>query len=600
MPKSTELTYNIFSKLRGDLEDFEQQGIYIVGKPSASDQYAKEFKSGREGGYYFSQRETLEAVDLACASKFKRGSKDKDGNRKTYMNIVNFYADVSIMKTGVNVSNYILEPEGPQWTWPVFFMDKKFKEWSAQESYDDIIDELNDDYCRKGTCVVKRVRGSVERVPLRTLRNSQGAKSLNEAAKNGGYVIIENEMHYNKMKKYKAWKIDSLDKDKTYCIFERYALAPRALLLKFKDQVPTEKDWDDMILTTQILCPDEASLKGKAKEEGGTIVFMESLEDLPLEEAHYEKVDGRWLGKGEVEKQFENQIARNLTANLRRRGLLWAVKKIFQSTDDEVQKNLLLPVKDGEVLKIKPNGAITPVNTQSQHQGDFNNDDAAWDKNSQQNSFAFESATGAAMPSGTPFRLGVILEQAVAAHFKTKQDTFSNFLKRSFFDQILPLFRKDVDYSHIIRYSASEDNYDQIREAMVVLHTNERVKKAWADRRWVTFDEARKDVEDEMNRHPFLFIEMPEDFYKEPQCYMKLNINEPIGADIETLTTLYTTLSQKGDPRADRVLRMILSKKGNNLDYILGPSPKVAPGLPAGAEVSALNPAPQNPAVPVA
>lgn len=587
-------SYNIFSELQANIDDFDTQGIYLVGKPSSSDKYAKE--KGLRGGYYYSQRDLNETIDLAINSKYKKGIIDSEGKRKTYINIVNFYANVALMKVDVNASNYILEPTEQAYTWPIFFMDKSFKEWSDENSYDDMLDELAYEYTHKGSCVTKRVKGSIERVPLRSLRNTQTAKSLLHAAKSGGYVIIEDEYHYNDMAEYPAWDLEGLKKNKTYCTYERYSLIPRAILLQFKnpDYKGTKKDWETEVMAVQILIPNAATTNDKTYS--GQIAFVEELDEdsFPLEEAHYEKIDGRWQGRGEIEKQLENQIARNLTVNLRRKALSWAARKLFQSTDDEVQKNLLIQAKDGDVLKVRPDGEITQINTQNQHGADFTADANEWGENSKQISFSFEVATGESMPSGTPFRLGVILEKAVAGYFKKKQDTFSNFLKRSFFDQIIPIFKKEIG-EHTLRYSVTEDNIDMLKDSIVTVKANYLVKESFKRLTPINFDQAKAIVEEDLLKHPYLFIEIPAEFFDEPQCYMRLNINDDITADIETLTTLYTSMVQRGDPRAEKVLRQILSKKGQNFDYIAGKAPVVSPLQPDAQGKLPPNTAPVTP-----
>lgn len=586
--------YNLFAKLRENIEDYYTLGIYLVGKPSVKERFLDPENRGRDGGYYYSQRITLEAVDLACASKYRTGDLDAEGKVKTFLNIVNFHADVSINQIGVNTTNYILEPTNNDLAWAVFFMDKKFKEWSDENSYDDIIDELTDDFARKGTCVVKKIKNGVERVPLRTLRNSIRAKSLEFAARNGGYVIIENEMSYGLMKKYKNWKLTGLDKTKTYTVFERYALIPKAKLLEFEGKTITDADWEDYICCQQILIPDTEFFKSKKDEDvGGTTIFITEVLDIPgefpLEEAHYRKIDGRWLGEGEVEKQLQNQISRNFTANMRRRSLLWAAKKIFQSTDDEVARNFLMELKDGDVVKVKPNGTLSQVNTANQHAGEYTQDDNAVEKNSQQISFSFEAASGEAMPSGTPFRLGAILEAAVSKYFKRKQDTLSNFLKRSFFDQLIPIFQKEIKDEHTLRYSISDDQYEDALKGMIQLHSNNILKKEWLNSNFISADVLKGKVEEQLRKSPYIFWTIPDDFYTDVHCYMRLNINEPIAADIETLTSLYQSMAAKGDPRADRVLKAILAKKGQNIDAILGSMP--APTMPAPGA----NPNPNTP-----
>lgn len=586
--------FNIFSKLREEIDDFDRGGVYIVGKPKNDIEFtSRQDRRGEDGGYFYSQRGTLEAIDLACASKFKRGIRDKEGQKKTYMNIVNFYRDVTRMKIHLRMANYILEPRALEYVWPVYFMNREFRMWGEDESYDDLLSEYANDLSTYGSTVSKRLGDCPARVPLRTIRNTLTAKTLEEGARNGGYVIIENDLHYNTMNKYPAWNLDGVKKHTSHTIYERYGLVPRSLLANERwktEQIVNEvTDDDEMVLVLAVLIPNDAMDKQKDLGDGGKIAFMEEIseEDWPLDECHINKRDGRWLGVGEVEKQLENQQARNLDVNLRRRGLLWAVKKIYQSTDDEVQKNLVMEVKDGDVLKVKPDGQISQVNTANQHTSDIGADEVVWEKNSQQVAFAFEAATGESMPSGTPFRLGLILDKAVSSHFEQMKQTYSNFLRRSFFNQVIPSFQEEYHEEHTMQMPITAGEIDNLKEAMINYHVNDRIFRAMVNKKPVVPEMIRMEVEEEMNRNMYLFINMPKGAYKDPQYYMRLNITEDIGPEIATLTTIWQDLNSKGDPRADYVLRQILAKQGKMYETVLGLPPRAAappqapPGPPA-------------------
>lgn len=580
--------FNIFSKLKEEVEEYETGGVYLVGKPSSVEQ--KGMVKGEKGGYYYSQKDLLESIDLASASKYKKGIKDSEGQRKTYINIVNFFRDVMKMKINIDVANYIFEPTSQDFTWPVFLMDRQFKQWAADQSYDDQIDEYAHDLATYGSTVGKRLADCTERVPLRTMKMSITAKSLWHAASGGGYVHIENEYHYNQIKGYKGWDLTGVSKQKVSCVTERYALVPKKFLenklWKTDVEVDITED-DEMVVVQAILAPD---VKRPGAVECGKILFMEEVdhESFPLEECHAEKVDGRWLGRGEIEKQLENQIARNLTANLRRRGLLWATKKIYQSSDDEVQKNLVMEVNDGDVLKVKNNGQITQVNTQTMHLNDFQQDENAWKENSTQIAFAFSSATGENMPSGTPFRLGIMLSQEVANHFKLVRHAFSSFLKRSFFDQLIPIFQDEYAEEHTLQIPIGATDIENMKESMIIWHTNVRIfDEVLKTGKARSAEDIRLEVETEQSKSPYLFVTMPEDFYPKANYYMRLNLVDDIGPDITSLTSLYQAMAAKNDPRAETVLKLIFSKQGKTLAAIAGkaPAPAQAPQAAAGQPV---------------
>jgi len=575
--------FNIFEKTGEEIKDFDSRGIYIVGKPKSENEH--NIQKGERGGYYFSQKDLLDSIDLACASKYKKGIWDDEGQRKTFLNIVNFYRDVMKMKININVANYIFEPRSLAYTWVVWLFDRMFKLWASIHGYDDQIDEMAHDLATYGSVVVKKLDKCTERVPLRSLRNTQTAKSLYKAAAYGGYVLIENEFHYNEMDEYPDWDLEDLDKDGTFQVFERYALVPKGLIDGWEgmtdlqiSQYKPKKD-EEMVCAMAMLILEGAG----TKSFGSKLVYLQEIDEdtFPLEECHVEKRDGRWLGVGEVEKQLEAQISRNLNANLRRRGILWATKKIFYSDDDNIQQNLVMEVKDGEVLKLGKGRTAGQLNTNNQHTGDIANDEKSWDENSRQNAFAFEVATGEALPSNTPFRLGVILQQSVAQHFTLVRETFSNFLIRCFFDQLVPLFQKDYKIEHEAIVSMGESGVENLKEEIITYHTNLRIWDGIMGDKRPDPAMVREQVAEEFARNQYAFISVPSKYYKDAEYYMKLNLVDDIGPELADLTSLYQAMVQKGDPRADNVLKMIFAKRGKNLDSVLGPAPKAAaPGMP--------------------
>lgn len=570
--------FNIFEKIESEILDFDRGGVYIVGRPDGA-KYESSKRRGERGGYYHSQKDLLDAIDLASASKFKTGIWDEEGQRKTFLNIVNFYRDLMKMKININVSNYILKPTNPAYTWAVWVFNKTFKLWATQNDYDDRIDEFAHDLASYGSTVAKKAGECVDRVPLRTMRVTQTAKSLYNAAAYGGYVLLENDFHYNQMKIYPDWILDDIDKTKNYCTYERYGLVPQGLADSWGELTALEiagyemKKDEEMVLAMAVAVLEGADTKSGS---GQSLLFLEIFDEdsWPLEECHTERIDGRWIGRGEIEKQLENQIARNVNANYRRRGILWSARKLFQSTDSDIQQNLVYEASDGEVLHVKPNGQITQINTQSQHLNDISTDDNTVKESSQQMAFAFEVATGESLPSKTPFRLGVILSNAVSQHFTLVRETFANFLRRSFFDQIVPLCKEEFKEEHDVIVPLLGPDMEAFREEIIVYHTNVRIWNEVANGEGMPdAAKVRAQVEQELARNEYAFIQADAGFYEHAEAYMELNLTTDISADISDLTTLYQAMVQRGDPRAEKVLQEIFALRGKALPAIIGPAP---------------------------
>jgi hypothetical protein len=569
--------YNFFTELTKELKDFKDTTITIAGESSTDN--SVRYLSNQTGGYHFSQKKVLNLIDLYYNSKFDTGLLDSEGQRKLFLNITNFICSVAEKNTDIDVKNYVFIPDDSGSQWGSWLMSRQFKIWCRKHGFGTILNELNKDYSRYGTCVVKKVGKEIRRVPIRTLSNTQDAKSLKDAMQDGGYVIEEHEFTYEELKKFPDWNIDGIEYEGRRKVYERYAMCPES-------EVIVGGDDDKYVLVVAMLMPTKSNKKYQKKgEESGHILFKE-VTDCPYAEAHWERQDGRWLGIGEVEKQFENQIARNLTANMRRRALLWGSKKIFQTMKDGVGKNLVKDVRDGDVMFVGESGEITQVAMESRNLAEFSADEQVWETNSKEKSFAFEVATGENMPSGTPFRLGVMLSNSVAQYYDLKKENLGLFLKEAFFELMIPIFIKETK-NHTLTIPIYSSDSESLKQAMIEYHVGKRMMDSVLSGKFLPDrDMVKTLVEGELVKSPYMYIDVPTGFYKDVANHMELEITgeaQDTRQEIETLTTVYQSMVQAQDPRADNILQIILSKTGQNLTALVGEKPAVQrqPNTPA-------------------
>lgn len=562
--------YNIFAQTLKEIEEFEKP-IKIADSKEDSDNVKFLQEEGK--GYMFSQKDTLNLIDLYDNSKFEKGARDSEGQEKVFLNIGNFRRKVAAKQIRLGVKDYVFIPDDYDSIWKAWFMARQFKVWSRENNQGELINELEENFPKYGTIVTKKVGKKVERVNLKTLINTQDAKSLKQAATTGGYVIESHDYSKSELKKFKDWQTEDLDikSGQKKTVYERYALTPRWVIDEFEGK--TTQD-EDEVLVMAVLTAEV----NKKKDAVGHILYIQEIseDDFPYEEEHWDKQDGRWLGIGEIENQFENQFAKNLSFNLRRRSLLWAAKKIFQSPDEAIQRNLVKDVKDGQVLHIMPNGNITLVDTASQHLADFNTFDTTIEENANQKSFTFEVATGESLPSGTPFRLGVILSNAVSSHFEAMREKLGLFLIRSYYNQIIPIFKKETK-EHTISVAGSEEGISHLKKAILQHFVWDKFKEQLLAGQIpnvpIIEAEALKHIENQQH----LFIEVPDKFYDDCKFHMELEITgQAIDTkqEIETLTNIFTTITSNPmalqNPQLMRLLEIIVSKTGKTLKDFMG------------------------------
>lgn len=562
--------FNIFGQLYQDLQDFDQTKVFIAGSEENSD--ISKLK-GTNPGYEFSQKETLNLIELYYNSKFESGPIDSEGQRKVFLNISKFKSDVAAKQVDIDVKDFVFVPEETGSEWGAYFLTRKFRQWARKNYFGKLINEIVTDYPKYGTAVLKSVGDELQRVPLKTLRVKQDAKDLQCAE----YVIEEHQdMQLYEMEEY-GWDTNGLDlewNDKI-TVYERYGRVPLSFYKEFNGEKSSPEDSKKSIDVMAILAPTEVN--PKESKFGGAILFLEKIKARPYREAHWNKIDGRWLGVGEIELQFENQVFRNMIVNLRRKGLNWSSRKLFQSPDTEISKNLVRDVRDGEVLKIMPNGNISQINTSTQSLAEFQAATQDIDENSNQKSFTFEVATGEQMQSGTPFRLGVMLSNAVNAHFALKRENLGLFFEEVVYELLFPVFKKKNRKADVMLIPSDEEGVNSLKEEVKKTHIWNNFKEQLLSGILPDVEKIKEEVNKTVDERKFLSFDFPENFWETLKVSTALVITgESVNIEkrIETMTNLYNAMVQAGDmERANRVLGKIISATGENMDMLAGTKP---------------------------
>lgn len=578
--------FDIFGQIGKEIQDFKQDRIRIAGSENNED--ARYLKKETKG-YFFNQYETLNLIDLYYNSKFETGAIDSEGQRKLFLNICAFRADVASKMIDLDTKDFVFIPDDESSKWLSYFISKEFKDWARKNYFGELINEFVERFPKYGTVVSKKVGKEIINVPLRNLINQQDAKDLQTAS----HVIeLHEKMSLSEMEMYPNWNTEGLDLSfgETKTVYERYGTVPKSWFEKATGKkVNSKSDVVDAV----VICTLVEKKGKKDNDYTGTVLFCEEVKKRPYQEAHWKRQDGRWLGIGEVENLFENQISRNMLVNMRRRALLWSSKKIFQSPDETVSKNLIRDVKDGEVLRIMPNGNITQVDMATRSVGEFQSAEQVWEENSNQKSFTYDAATGQTPPSGTAFRLQVMVSNAVASHFDLKHEKLGMFFKRMIVENVYDIFKRENSKAHTVAIFGTEDGMNNLRKVFATTELNNRITK-WAmsdSTELPDFNLWKQQIEMSYQEVPHLFVEIPDNAYDDVKNHVELTITgEEMNTESEigTLTTIYQSMTASGDPRAEQVLSRIMSLTGKNLEATIGEKPQPVAPQPQMAQQSTM------------
>ncbi len=479
----------------------------------------------------------------------------------------------------LDTKDFVFIPDTHSSIWPSYFFSKDFKQWSKDNFFGELINDTVERYPKYGTVVLKRLKEKLESVPLRNLRNQQDCKTLKEAE----YVIEEHEYSKSQLSEFEEWETkDVVEYGDKVKVFERYGEVPKKIVNGWKDGIYESED-DDMVKAMSIVLVDTETPLNQTDQKNKTnekILYCVEVDEYPYEEVHWAKQDGRWLGIGEMENLFENQFSANELANLRRRALVHSSRRLYQSSDDGIARNLLRDVKDGDILRITPNGQVTQVDNQTRSLAEFSSDEQVWDQNSQQKSFTYEVATGETLPSGTPFRLGVQLAAAVRSHFDLKREKLGLFFKRVVIEFMIPIFQSQAEKEKILTFQMDEDGMNDMKEAIAEVAAYNAAQEALMSDNPPDYPSIKAKAFQEIEQRPFLFVQIFKEMYKNMKNHLELVITGEevdIASKIETWKNIFQIISANpmalSDPNSRNVLKKIAGLAGENIDSVLSAAP---------------------------
>lgn len=360
----------------------------------------------------------------------------------------------------------------------VFISNASLKSWMAGKGEDLKLKTAVEEFAANGNVIFKKVSGGYEFVdPRNAYVTNQQAESIEETA-----IIERHEMTASDLLGMKEWDQDEIEEvikelgnksfkstsettptsttGKKYEIFEYTGEVNE---LEFNQAKKKPGGDENKYFLAKVIV---AGLKSDGKGTKHTL-FAEKLTGTMGDHyisAHFGKYDGRFWRVGIYEMLFDHQIRANEIGNQLARGLEWASKAIFRSKDKAVMSNMRADLDNGDIINTEDLGQVE-VRMQGLDQliADWNRLIADADKLTN----SYEVVRGEALPSGTPFRMGLMLDQNAGKLFLLLRQKITLPYKRVFREWVLPYLIKDMKGEEIFRFTGDNDILDQFREIIV-------------------------------------------------------------------------------------------------------------------------------------
>lgn len=410
---------------------------------------------------------------------YPKGKITNQARYKYWYDIIQSRINSEVKNIDIDTENALVYSENTMGDFPaVFICNLKLREWMRDNNQGDKLNAAVEMFSGDGNVVFKKTKTGYELFdPINFFVVNQTAETLNETSVIERYQLTQSELR----KKDGVWdnvqnviencgdKYFSVSvREKTpqtqttnpyYEIFERNGEVTEKELFEAQGK---EGGREDVYLLAKIIVA--------GMEKGGRdhryVLYAEkinSMEDV-YEEAHRGPYKGRWWREGLYELLFDHQVRANEIGNQIARGLEWASKAIFSSSDKLVIQNILTDLADGDIIRAEN---LQQVSTRMQG---FDQLIADWNRNNEEAdkiSNSYEIVRGESMPSGTPFSLASLMDSNAGKLFVVLRQRLTIPYKRVFKKWVMPKLIKDLKMQDIIKITGDENIIRRFKEMVV-------------------------------------------------------------------------------------------------------------------------------------
>jgi len=425
-------------------------------------------------GVPFSQFRLVKRISLYENQVYPRGKVDSQNNYKYWYDIITPRVNDEVKNIDFDRKNIMFYSDSYMDRVAVYLSNLRLRGWMQETGQGEELNDAVEEFSAWGNVVWKKIKGGYERVDLKNFYVlNQTAKSLQESAVIERHTLTQSDLR----EKEGVWKnIDkviadcsnrefsstrdsktSITTNPQYEIYERNGeISTKALN---EAQGKTGGSNDNYVLA-KVIVAGISKYGRRAKY----VLFAEKLDEMPYREAHRGRYKGKWFREGLYEMLFDCQTRANELGNQIARGLEWASKTIFKTSDTTFYQNVLTDMRNGDILKARE---FSQIEVRMQGLDQLMVD---WNRNLQtadRLSNSYEVVRGETLPSNTPFRLGAMMDQNANKLFDFLRGKLALGFQCLIEDWVLPDLLKDLRAKKVIDLTNSEENLKDYYEMVV-------------------------------------------------------------------------------------------------------------------------------------
>lgn len=532
-------------------------------------------------GVQFSQYKLVKRISLFENQIYPKGRIDSQGDYKYWYDIISPRVSDEIKNIDFDRSNITVYSDAIKDRLAVYISNLALSNWLAKTGQGEKLNDAVESFSAWGNIVWKKVSGGYEMMDLKNLYViNQTAKSLNDSvvierhlmtpsdlrSKKGVWKNVEDAIKNCGNNQFSAtYKSSPSDTTNPYYeIFERNGEISTKLLKEAQGKSGGSED--EYVIAKIVVC----GVNRNGQTGNRYVLFAEEITKMPYKEAHRGRYKGRWFREGLYEILFDCQTRANQIGNQIAKGLEWASKTIFRTSDDMFVQNILTDLRSGDILRARE---FAQVDVRMQGLDQMMVD---WNRNLQvadRLANSYEVVQGETMPTNTPFRLGAMLNQNANKLFDFLREKLALGFQDLIEDWIIPDLLKELKGQKIIDLTNSEENlkdyYKMLADAWYIKNLLNLPPHSPETAKMLKDDVMAKAMEDNK-----AIINVEKGFWDSFEPRVRVVItgeNVQLAAELESLSSF---IQLEADPiRRTALIEMAMAKKNIDISNL----PKTPP-----------------------
>lgn len=534
-------------------------------------------------GYEFNQYKKLNTIELYYNSRFETGMKDSQGIEKAFYNINKSRVLVETRATDLDTKDIQISADNIDDRTKSMLFSKENKLFMKESRFSVFLNKLGHTASKYGGAVVKKTEQggklSLNVIPWKYLTTDQtdilngiiiekhyytpsGLKKMS-----GIWDNIDEAIETAKNSKAEDNQNGTVQTQGDFIeVWELHGELPESMLYEDgSDDVYVRQ----MHVVTGLSC-NETNVG--EYEYSGVTLFNGKEKENPYKYYSREEIPGRALGVGVVEDSEQSQIWTNKAVNEEKKVMELAGKIIFQQQGKGMVKNILTDVDNGTIVDNKGN-QITQLSTVPGSLPQFQNLVNMWNTQAERVTSTYASVTGETLPSGTPYRLGAIMNQEANSQFEYLREKLGLFIVEIYTDWVMPYLKKKLQQEHTLTSDFTVDELVTLDESFVSYNVNEKLKQMILSGKTVS-----QEMIDTLRNQLTSFItetknvrglKIPKGYYDNVEFKLDIivtNEQRIKSVYLETLSNILTTVAQNPavltDPKLSQVFNEIMEVAG--------------------------------------